>query len=102
MTRNPVPSRVPEGASPPPGLKSVHVTSIEHLVPLERAAEVARAELAGLVGDEYDKQWRAWFKASETVQAAITEHATKSGANRYEVEQAVKAAVRHAEEDPAE
>jgi membrane-bound ClpP family serine protease len=79
----------------------VHVTDIERLIPLERATEEARARLAGLIGDEYDEQWRAWFKASEAVQAAITEHATESGRNRYEVEQAVKAAVRHAEEDPA-
>ncbi|MFE2889340.1 hypothetical protein [Streptomyces sp. NPDC059272] len=68
----------------------MHVTSIEHLIPLERAAEETRAELARLIGDEYDKQWSAWFKASETVQAAITEHATMSGENRYDVEQAVK------------
>ena len=79
----------------------MHVTDIERLIPLERAAETERAKLAGLIGDEYDEQWRAWFKASEAVQAAITEHATESGENRYEVEQAVKAAVRHAEEDPA-
>jgi uncharacterized protein YukE len=79
----------------------VHVTDIERLIPLERAAETERAKLAGLIGDEYEEQWRAWRAASEAVQAAITAHATETGENRYEVEQAVKAAVRHAEEDPA-
>jgi hypothetical protein len=67
----------------------VHVTDIERLIPLERAAETERAKLAGLVGDEYESQWKAWRAASETVQAAITEHAAESGENR------------HAEEDPA-
>jgi broad specificity phosphatase PhoE len=80
----------------------VHVTDIERLIPLERAAETERAKLAGLIGDEYQTQWQAWFKASATVQAAITEHAAESGENQYEVEQAVKKAVRHAEQDPAE
>lgn len=79
----------------------MHVTDIERLIPLERAAETERAKLAGLIGDEYEQQWQAWREASETVQAAITEHAATSGENRYEVEQAVKKAVRHAEEDPA-
>ncbi|MFJ8054932.1 hypothetical protein [Streptomyces sp. NPDC096142] len=77
------------------------MTDIERLIPLERAAEEARARLAGLIGDEYDAQWKAWRLASETVQAAITEHAAESGENRYEVEKAVKEAVRHGEEDPA-
>lgn len=79
----------------------MHVTDIERLIPLERAAEEARARLAGLIGGEYEEQWKAWRAASEAVQAAITEHAAASGENRYEVEKAVKAAVRHAEEDPA-
>ena len=78
------------------------MTDIERLIRLERAAEEARARLAGLIGDEYDEQWQAWFKTSETVQAAITEHAKASGENRYEIEKAVKTAVRHANEDPAE
>ena len=93
---------MPDGGPLLTDLNSVRVTDIEHLIPLEHAAEEARAKLAGLIGDEYDEQWRAWFKASEKVQAAITEHATKSGENRYEVEQKVKKAVRHGEEDPAE
>jgi uncharacterized protein YukE len=73
----------------------------DDLINLERAAEEARAQLAGLAGAEYEEQWRAWRTASEKVQAAITEHATTAGENRYEVEQAVKAAVRHGDEDPA-
>lgn len=71
------------------------------LIALERTAEAARAKLAGLSGDEYEAQLHRWRCASETVQAAITEHAVAAGVNRYELEQAVKAAVRHGEEDPA-
>ncbi|WP_405925444.1 hypothetical protein [Streptomyces sp. NBC_00035] len=77
------------------------MTDIERLILLERSAETERDKLTGLMGPEYEEQWRAWRRASEAVQAAITERATASGENRYEVEQAVKAAVRHAEEDPA-
>jgi hypothetical protein len=73
----------------------------DDLINLERAAEEQRAQLAGLTGPAYEEQWRAWRGASEKVQAAINEHATKAGENRYEVEQAVKTAVRHADEDPA-
>ncbi|MFF5538539.1 hypothetical protein ACFY71_39840 [Streptomyces cinerochromogenes] len=73
----------------------------DELIKLERSAEEARAKLAGLAGDEYDAQWRRWREASEKVQAAVTSHADASGASRYELEQAVKRAVRHAQEDPA-
>jgi hypothetical protein len=75
----------------------------DELITLERTAEEARARLAGLTGAEYDAQWRAWREASAVVQAAITAHAkATAGANRYDVEQAVKRTVRHVEEDPAE
>ncbi|WP_030989961.1 hypothetical protein [Streptomyces sp. NRRL WC-3744] len=73
----------------------------DELIKLERSAEQARAKLAGLAGDDYDAQWRRWREASEKVQAAVTAHAEASGASRYELEQAVKKAVRHAQEDPA-
>jgi hypothetical protein len=74
----------------------------DDLINLERAAEEARAQLAGLVGVEYEEQWRAWRTASEAVQAAITEYAGAAGENRVDVEMAVKHAVRHGDEDPAE
>lgn len=74
----------------------------DNLIELERSAEEERAKCAGLAGPEYEEQWRRWRRASEKVQAAVTEHAVSSGENRYEVEQAVKKAVRHAEEDPVE
>lgn len=75
----------------------------DDLIKLERSAESERARLAGLVGEEYDVQWRAWRAAAEDFQAAVTEYATRDGVtmSRYEVEQAAKAAVRHAEEGPA-
>ncbi|WEP00688.1 hypothetical protein A6P39_044045 (plasmid) [Streptomyces sp. FXJ1.172] len=71
-------------------------------IKLERSAEEERAKLAGLVGQEYNLQWARWLKASEAAQGAVTAHAEASGENRYELEQAVKRAVRHATEDPAE
>lgn len=81
----------------------MHVAEIpDELIKLERSAEGERAKLAGLDGDEYDAQWTRWREASEAAQAAVTAHAEEFGENRYELEQAVKKAVRHAEEDPAE
>ncbi|MCC5481239.1 hypothetical protein [Streptomyces barringtoniae] len=74
----------------------------DELINLERSAEEERAKLAGLAGDEYDAQWRRWREASQAVQAAITAHAEATEASRYEIEQAVKRAVRHTEKDPAE
>ncbi|MEU3507645.1 hypothetical protein ABZ733_06915 [Streptomyces longwoodensis] len=74
----------------------------DDLIALERAAEEQRARLAGLEGEEYDAQRRAWREAATTAQAAITDHAAAVGAPRYDVEMAVKRAVRHAEQDPAE
>ncbi|MEU8968123.1 hypothetical protein AB0D11_02410 [Streptomyces monashensis] len=73
----------------------------DELVQLERSAEDERAKLAGLVGDEYDAQWRRWREAAMKAQAAVTAHAAAEGIARYEVEMAVKKAVRH-QEDPAE
>ncbi|WP_193433394.1 hypothetical protein [Streptomyces fodineus] len=73
----------------------------DELIKLERSAEEERAKLAGLTGGEYDAQWRRWRKASEAVQAAITAHAEATEADRGEVEQAVKKALRNAQEDPA-
>ncbi|QNT98429.1 hypothetical protein HEP81_08203 (plasmid) [Streptomyces griseofuscus] len=73
----------------------------DELIKLERSAEEERAKLAGLTGDEHSAQWRRWREASEKAQAAITAHAEATGANRYQVEQAVKKAARHAGEDPA-
>ncbi len=75
----------------------------DDLIKLERSAESERARLAGLVGEEYDTQWKAWRTAAEDFQAAVTEYAARDtvAMSRYEVEQAAKAAVRHGEEDPA-
>ncbi|WP_393075185.1 hypothetical protein [Streptomyces sp. LN704] len=67
----------------------------DDLINLERVAEQARARLDDLSGPEHEEQWRAWRHASEAVQAAITAHAEAVDANQYEVEQAVKTAVRH-------
>ncbi|WP_234334558.1 hypothetical protein [Streptomyces sp. NRRL B-1347] len=74
----------------------------DDLIMLERSAEEERAKLAGLDGEEHAAQWRRWYDASVTFQAAVTAYAKETGQARNEVEQAVKKAVRHADEDPAE
>ncbi|WP_392967232.1 hypothetical protein [Streptomyces sp. LN245] len=74
----------------------------DDLINLERAAEEARARMAGLTSDERDAQRTAWRDAAAKVQAAITAHAEAAGLNRYEVGQAVKRAARGTEQDPAE
>jgi uncharacterized protein YukE len=74
----------------------------DDLINLERAAEDARARMAGLAGPPYEEQWRKWREASAAVQAAITAHAKVTGENRMTVEMAVKKTVRHETEDPAE
>lgn len=74
----------------------------ENLIELERAAEMERARLAGLVGEAYDEQRMHWRDAAAAAQAAITAHAEAAAVNRYELEQAVKKAVRYASQDPAE
>ncbi|MGW4493799.1 hypothetical protein [Streptomyces sp. NPDC004376] len=66
----------------------------ENLIDLERQAETERAKLVGLDGDAYTAQWRAWREAVEAFQAAVTAHAP-SKEKRYELEMAVKKAVRH-------
>ncbi|WAL93964.1 hypothetical protein [Streptomyces sp. Je 1-369] len=74
----------------------------DELIMLERSSEEARARLAGLDGEGYAEQWRAWAAAAEAFQAAVTAHATETGQPRHEVEMAAKKAVRHADEDPVE
>ena len=76
----------------------------DELIKLERSSEQARAALAGLDGEAYEEQWHAWRAAAERFQAAVTAHAAREdvGMPRNELEQAVKQAVRHTEEDPAE
>ncbi|MEU3953598.1 hypothetical protein AB0F45_14960 [Streptomyces achromogenes] len=71
----------------------------DELINLERSAEQERARLAGLTGDDYDTQLRRWREASAAFHAAVTEHAATSQISRYELEQAVKKTVRHAESE---
>ncbi|MCZ0210676.1 hypothetical protein OZK63_35350 [Streptomyces sp. UMAF16] len=75
---------------------SVHEIPDE-LITLERSAEQERARLAGLTGDDYDAQLCRWREASAAFQSAVTEHAAIAQISRYELEQAVKKAVRHPE-----
>lgn len=68
--------------------------TFEDLVALEQAAEQARALLDSPDVD-HAVQWQAWREAAERFQAAVGEHAEAEGKSRYEVEMAVKKAVRH-------
>ncbi|KOV70075.1 hypothetical protein ADL00_09925 [Streptomyces sp. AS58] len=74
------------------------------MIKLERFAEEERAKLAGLDGAEFEAQRRRWRAGAEAFQAAVTQYVGREDValSRYEVEQAVKRAVRHAQEDPAE
>ncbi|MGW3563521.1 hypothetical protein ACWDSL_06405 [Streptomyces sp. NPDC000941] len=67
----------------------------DRLTALQQTADAEHAKLAGLIGDEHDAQWKRWFDAAAEIQAAITRHAEDAGFNRFEVEAAVKKAVRH-------
>ena len=71
----------------------------DELIKLERSAEAERARLAGLDGEAYDAQWKAWREAAAVFQAAVTEYAARDDVTmaRHEVEQAAKRAVRHPE-----
>ncbi|POX58180.1 hypothetical protein C3492_39525 [Streptomyces sp. Ru62] len=69
------------------------------MIKLERSADKECAQLAGLTGEADDTQWRRWREASEKVQAAVTAHAESAESNRHELEQAVKKAVRHAQQE---
>ncbi|MFD7066063.1 hypothetical protein ACFV97_02380 [Streptomyces sp. NPDC059913] len=59
----------------------------DELVELERAAWAEQQEN------------RLTVETAQAVQAAITAHAEATGQNRYEVERALKKAVRHPAED---
>ncbi|WP_260327764.1 hypothetical protein [Streptomyces sp. Ag109_O5-1] len=76
----------------------------DELIKLERSAEEERAKLAGLKDkEEYEAQRVRWRDAGAAFQAAVTEYAAREDVtmSRYQLEQAVKRAVRHAGEDPA-
>ncbi|MEU3522861.1 hypothetical protein AB0E62_03175 [Streptomyces sp. NPDC038707] len=73
----------------------------DELIRLERTAEEERARLAGLTGEAYDEQRRRFCAASDAVHEAIATRAEATGADRREVEQAVRRAVRQSQEDPA-
>lgn len=67
----------------------------DDLIQLQHTAVAARAEATA--GGYSPQAWRPWLNAAEAVQQAVTAHAEATGQNRYEVEQAVKKAVRSAE-----
>lgn len=53
--------------------------------------------------DEHKAQRHRWWAAAEALQTAVTAYASREDVDmsRYEVERAVKATVRHEEQDPA-
>jgi hypothetical protein len=70
--------------------------TFEDLVNLERKAEEARARYLAADADQMATR-QAWIEAAAAFQAAVTEHAQAEGKPRYDVEMAVKKAVRHPE-----
>lgn len=70
----------------------VAIELTDDLIQLQRAAAAAYEE-AMREGYSFDA-WAPWLAAAEAVQAAVTAHAAATRQNRYEVEMAVKAAVR--------
>ena len=70
----------------------------DELIALQKSADAEHQGLSGLDGEEHRAQWERWRTAAERVQAAVTEHATAGGLNRYEVERDVKRSSRHPEE----
>lgn len=71
------------------------MSNIEQLIDLQRTADAEHARLAGLEGEERAAQWERWRKAAVAVQTAVTEAAQEAGANRAEIEAAVKRTARH-------
>ncbi|MFJ9558453.1 hypothetical protein ACIRQQ_00215 [Streptomyces fuscichromogenes] len=75
----------------------------ENLIELEHKAEEERGRLASVTDDdEYQAQRQRWRDTAAVVQAAIAAHAEAAGLNRYELEQAVKKAVRYPAEGAGE
>ncbi|MEU4896992.1 hypothetical protein AB0B12_42525 [Streptomyces sp. NPDC044780] len=72
----------------------------DELIELQKSSDAEHQRLSGLDGEERQAQWERWRVAAERAQAAVTEHAASAGLSRFEVERAVKKAVRHPE-DPA-
>lgn len=71
----------------------------DRLIELQQTADDERAKLTRLDGPEHKAQWKRWFDAAATVQAAVTEHAKDAGLSRSELEAEVKRAVRHPADD---
>jgi hypothetical protein len=67
----------------------------DDLLKLQRAADAEHARLAGLAGEEADAQRRVWFTAAAEAQDAVTVWAREQGANRFDIEAALRRATRH-------
>ncbi|GGK24775.1 hypothetical protein GCM10011583_66050 [Streptomyces camponoticapitis] len=78
----------------------VNIEIPDGLLQLQRAANAAHREATA--GGYSPGAWRPWLDASEAVQRAVTERAAATaGVSRYELEMAVKAAAREADEATA-
>ncbi|WP_236669462.1 hypothetical protein [Streptomyces antimycoticus] len=67
----------------------------DRLIELQTAADAERDKLTGLDRQERADQWQRWLEAAAASQAAVTEHAQKTGTPRGQIEAAVKKSVRH-------
>lgn len=71
--------------------------TFEDLIALEQAAQAAHQQYTAPGVDDLDTARRNWIDAAAAFQAAVTEHAAEKETSRYDVEMAVKKAVRHPE-----
>lgn len=68
----------------------------ESLLRLQRAANAAQREATS--GGYSPEAWRPWVEAAAVVQNAVSEHAAAEDINRVDLEMAVKAAAREADQ----
>ncbi|WP_406732961.1 hypothetical protein [Streptomyces sp. NBC_01794] len=73
------------------------------LIRLERSAEVARAKLAGLKGEEFEAQRQVWRAVDDAFHVAVAQYAAQRDVvmSREDIEQEVRNAARRADGDPA-
>ncbi|GAA0454425.1 hypothetical protein ACFQ2B_28030 [Streptomyces stramineus] len=69
------------------------------LIDLERAAVQAHSDFLTATPETRDDRIQTWRDATAAMLAAVAAHAAETGQSRYELEMAVKRAVRHPGDD---
>lgn len=80
------------------------IVLLPHRARPRRCTEGLRAPSGGWCTARDEGQWHTWRQAVAYFQTGVTAYVTRDDVteSRYEIEQAVKRAVRHADEDPVE